>query len=448
MGFRFRKSFKVMPGVRFNLSTRGASMSLGRRGATLNISSRGTRATVGVPGTGLSYTTSTRRRSTSAPGARRSTQRLAADYRRLALEAQYESAVDEVTKIESELTETLDAWRDLPTLRNAADLQGELVARPPENDNVRPAPLDTAAAEKSFREEVGVRVQQQSPRSFASQWLWLPIGLGSALLVSLYTSLWLLPVAVFFLSAAARAISDGIWVERLRPTREAVFAREWPQAHEQLVAGRDRLIAEHDASAAEATQRWLVLENERISELRRVLAGDAEAVEAAITSAVELLDFPFEAECAVRVEEEGTVVIDVDLPEIEDVIPETQFKVLKNGTLKEVKRKASDRNAAYASLVTGIAFHVAASALAAAPTVQSITVAGHTQRKSRSALEVTDTYVFEVRLARDAFDCLDGATLDPVALIQRLPSRIELGANGALKRITAPPWAEELWEAA
>jgi uncharacterized protein DUF4236 len=54
MGFRFRKSFKIAPGVRINLSKSGVSTSVGRRGATLNFSSKGTRATVGIPGSGLS----------------------------------------------------------------------------------------------------------------------------------------------------------------------------------------------------------------------------------------------------------------------------------------------------------------------------------------------------------------------------------------------------------
>ena len=55
MGFRFRKSIRILPGLRLNLSKSGASTSIGGHGATLNISERGTRATVGLPGTGISY---------------------------------------------------------------------------------------------------------------------------------------------------------------------------------------------------------------------------------------------------------------------------------------------------------------------------------------------------------------------------------------------------------
>jgi hypothetical protein len=56
MGFRFRKSIKVAPGVRLNLSKSGTSWSIGRKGAMMNLKGRRTRITLGLPGTGLSYT--------------------------------------------------------------------------------------------------------------------------------------------------------------------------------------------------------------------------------------------------------------------------------------------------------------------------------------------------------------------------------------------------------
>lgn len=56
MGFRFRKSIKILPGVRVNLSKKGvSSVSIGPRGAKLNVGENGSRVTVGIPGTGISY---------------------------------------------------------------------------------------------------------------------------------------------------------------------------------------------------------------------------------------------------------------------------------------------------------------------------------------------------------------------------------------------------------
>lgn len=55
MGFRFRRSLKVVPGVKLNVGGRSASVSFGVPGATANVSPKGTSLTVGVPGTGISY---------------------------------------------------------------------------------------------------------------------------------------------------------------------------------------------------------------------------------------------------------------------------------------------------------------------------------------------------------------------------------------------------------
>lgn len=58
VSLRFRKSFRLFPGARLNLSKTGVSLSLGAPGATLNLSHRGVRTTAGIPGSGLSYSAS------------------------------------------------------------------------------------------------------------------------------------------------------------------------------------------------------------------------------------------------------------------------------------------------------------------------------------------------------------------------------------------------------
>jgi len=55
VGFRFRRSLRIVPGIRLNLSKSGPSLSLGAKGFHYNIGPKGTRVTVGLPGTGLSW---------------------------------------------------------------------------------------------------------------------------------------------------------------------------------------------------------------------------------------------------------------------------------------------------------------------------------------------------------------------------------------------------------
>jgi hypothetical protein len=53
---RFRKQFKLAPGLKFNINKKSAGLTLGARGAHLTYNTKGQRtASVGLPGTGLSY---------------------------------------------------------------------------------------------------------------------------------------------------------------------------------------------------------------------------------------------------------------------------------------------------------------------------------------------------------------------------------------------------------
>lgn len=58
MGLRFRKSMKLIPGVRLNVGLRRSSLSFGGKGFTYNVGSNGpSRLTASIPGSGLSYST-------------------------------------------------------------------------------------------------------------------------------------------------------------------------------------------------------------------------------------------------------------------------------------------------------------------------------------------------------------------------------------------------------
>ncbi len=60
MGLRFRKSFKMAPGLRLNMSGSGFSWSFGPRGASINLGRRNTSTNLDLPG-GFSYKSQNRR---------------------------------------------------------------------------------------------------------------------------------------------------------------------------------------------------------------------------------------------------------------------------------------------------------------------------------------------------------------------------------------------------
>jgi hypothetical protein len=60
MGFRFRKSVKIFPGVRLNFGKKGfTSTTIGGKFFKTNLSDRGVKHTYSLPGTGISYQTKT-----------------------------------------------------------------------------------------------------------------------------------------------------------------------------------------------------------------------------------------------------------------------------------------------------------------------------------------------------------------------------------------------------
>jgi len=68
MPWRFRRSIKILPGVRWNISKRGSSITIGGRGLKTTLGRGGVRHTISIPGTGLSFTTSSSKRRAKSSG--------------------------------------------------------------------------------------------------------------------------------------------------------------------------------------------------------------------------------------------------------------------------------------------------------------------------------------------------------------------------------------------
>lgn len=420
-----------------NFSGSGASLSLGGRGATINVSSRGTRATVGIPGTGLSYSAS----STSGSPRRRSTQQLAAAHRRMLQEQQHANALAEIERNEQELLETVSDWRRLLAVTPPEAITAELKERPFSNSEPAPQEPSFSAAERLNLGKAERQVRTEMALQGWRRFLWAIVGVATFVVGAPFY-----PLVAFLVAWPAAVVAFfavySPWLSRIRPVWQERARQSWPAVRTELEAQHAQAVAAYVTREHAARAGWIAADQQRIAELRRLVMGEVDAIEQAVSASIEEIDFPFEALCAVAVDDEDHVLIDVDLPEIEDVIPETQLRALKNGTLSEKKRKVSERNELYAELVCGIAFAIAATTLSSAPTVAYVTVAGRTQRQKRASTDLNDDYVYEVKIPRAFFSATDANGFDPVDALRKLPSRIQVAANGALKTVQAPAWVE------
>lgn len=432
MAFRFRKSFKLAPGVRMNLSTRGASLSLGGRGFTTNLSSRGVRQTVSVPGTGISW--SETYRASTATGSRASR-----ELARARREAQYQEALQVVEQEEERLRDVIEDWRAMPDIPDQSTIAAALQLRSYEATSTPPVlDLDRAKHDLSgtIRENVA---PQHSKLPFYIAFGLLSVGIvhfamtGDGVLAG--------PAFLIFLIAVP---PWAIWrlVKIARQVREQTEGR-WPEVEQAARARHEAALREFQEREAETRRNWEQTEHARVDALRRLLAGEPASVDEAVQEALEDLDFPFEATCSASVLSDGTVGVVVDLPELEDVIPETRSKALKNGTLKQVRLSLRDRREAWRHLVLGIALQLGRTVCAAAPSVPRVRIAGYSQRRQRTGL-IADEWVYELPLDRPFLATLRPESVDPSTLLRLPDARVLPMADGNLKKIPAPAWVDEV----
>ena len=58
MGFRFRKSIKLAPGIKLNIGKKSTGISIGNKYGGISFNSKtGARSRASIPGTGISYST-------------------------------------------------------------------------------------------------------------------------------------------------------------------------------------------------------------------------------------------------------------------------------------------------------------------------------------------------------------------------------------------------------
>lgn len=344
----------------------------------------------------------------------------------------------QIEQMERELGEKLNAWRIGLTVKKPETFRGELAVRPFKNPEQRPALPDVAGAEATCKANAATAVMRENSNKGTKPLAWF-VGITVTLITTPVLAIFGLFVGIAS-GVLFSKIRTGRWHKRVEALAFERARSAWDLKCAEMQADYEAEVSAFMKRESRASTVWLASERTRVTLLERVLNIEHEAIEEAVAASVATVTHRLGAKCSVALDDEDHALVDIDLPEIDDCVPEVQYKLLKNGTTKEAKRKISERNQAYSEFVCGIALAVGASALSAAPTLTHVTVAGRTERQKRDSVEVEDTYVLEVKIPRVLFSGLHAASVDPVGVLEHLPSRIERSSNGSLKRITPPGW--------
>src|SRR5690606_24835548 len=132
--------------------------------------------------------------------------------------------------------------------------------------------------------------------------------------------------------------------------------------------------------------------------------------------------------------------VNLDLPEIEDVIPDRLPKLGKGGRAVEVRRTKTEQNEDYFYLVVGQAVYLSAFQFAWNPTLRSISIAAYTQR-ARSPIEgPSDHYVYYVTFTQEQIRRFNPKNRSLSSLLSESGAQISIDQHGGLRQIAPPEW--------
>lgn len=432
MVLRFRRSVKIAPGVRLNMSKSGPSLSVGGRGTTVNLSKRGTRTTVGIPGTGLSYTSNSR---TSKPSSQR----------RLELEEKQRQRADALARVNVSIDDSgvltcLDG--------NGLPLKGRELSMMWEQQGAAIRTLLINAADQingdiDFFENIHLDAPHPSQtrllavEEFPEAEPKRPRSTGKPPEPSLC-----LPDKPGFFSRLFGGISRYESKVSQLEDEHALAIDSWRARCDVIDADDERSMASWKAEHTEWVERRdaFAHRSEFIeAEHRAKLAEDADYSANTLTEAVSSLEWPRETLISFQLDlSKSTVWLDVDLPEIED-LPDRVATLAASGKRLNVKAKPQKSlRIEYARHIHGIALRIAATVAAVLPWATTISLSGFSQRLDKATGVTSDDYLFSVVFTRAGLEKIDFDSLkfvDPIDAVAAFDHRRKMSSTGVFKVI-------------
>jgi hypothetical protein len=372
VALRFRKSIKLAPGIRWNISGSGSSWTLGPKGASIGIGKRGTFLNTGIPGTGFAS------RSKLSGGSEPKQQRATGGgttsvsmtcgirddgtlYFIDAAGAPIPEHLVEVAKKQNKDAILGLMQRKCDEINEQVEALGRLHHNTP-NPRVRPTFVVPAFEEP----------QPEKPR---------PQALG---------------------------MLDKVFASR----RERVEATN-AAGEDAYRAAMDTWQASKAAFDAEVAKRRALVETG--------IYQDTDAMDSFLEGSLQEVEWPRETQVAVDIQDAGArVLLDVDLPELEDMptklaaVPARGMKL----SMKELGVTKAQR--LYAEHVHAILFRLVGEVFAALPKAQTVVASGYSQRRDPATAQLRDDYLLSVRVKRQDWETADFAHLSAIDVIEAL----------------------------
>ncbi len=145
--------------------------------------------------------------------------------------------------------------------------------------------------------------------------------------------------------------------------------------------------------------------------------GDHDFVCSSIEELVQSYDLPMEFFVEfVYNENEHKVLIDLDLPEVED-IPLKKVGTTPSGKRTVKSKTQKDIREDYANCICGLSQYIAGTIFNVSPKIECVEITGYTQRPDAKTSLITDQYVLVVSYDRTTFGKVDYEQLSALQII-------------------------------
>ena len=442
MGKRFRKSVKICKGVKVNFTKSGASLSLVGRGHSFNIGSKGARTTVGIPGTGLSYSTKLGAKSSShkSGGSGNTSSRQSSVSSRTASQGNLPSEVQIEMDVNGKVIIKNQYGYEItdPDILRKIKATTSFKYQKEQLDRQRKKNIDQIVKESAEENKKFINIYKLTPDVD-------PLQNYEERLSGLQPNSYVMEI-----------------FKKAKPTESSIMSVLEKEANETIkgfMAGRHKkqYVANNlskrfsDAMAEWEKERKEFIEDQ--SEKKRIADQEyqeeyenqkqflSELIAGSDSSVSEVFD-EWISSCELPVEinidydwnlEKHCMMLDVDLPEIEDLSTTIMIKT-DSGKLKEKKKTQTELREEYAKVVFGLAMFISANAFNVSPAIHNILFSAYTQRRDKEG-NLNDDYIYSIKFNREKFEKGKLSSKEPVKFCMSFENRCNMTTTSLFKSI-------------
>lgn len=364
MGFRFRKSFKVAPGVRINLGKRGLSANVGKRGASMSFGKSGTYANIGIPGTGLSYRTKVGGSKSRSSSSRKTT-----------------TTKTRTSRVQNTKLEKIEVTWSLQE-------NGDVIYK---GKNGR------------ILSEEQIKVAKKQNKDLIEQWLEDQCDQFNEEVQQL--------IDLYFTTPSP---DEELNLPKPSPpqlNKVGITGKLFKSIRTKIEDKNQKLEEEYNKQLNE----WQTFQNN----IELASQNDLNAMAEVLAEVLQNISWPRETLVSFDILEEGpTVLLDVDLPEIEDM-PQQVASVNSRGlqlNIKEFAKTHLQQN--YLKHIHSIGFRFIGEVFVCLPTIKTVVFSGYSQRVNKKTGHIDDEYLYSVRVNRENWEKINFENLENVDVVE------------------------------